>query len=380
MEKQGGPYVLRFRPRVHTADILYRSATEDHIRTDAERSVEAVATWLDEAIEHRLHEPGTARDQVLDVAVGLRSLHESDVGVDEEWHGLVEEVLVRHEVRIEDREILTIRECQRMVDVSCLLAAIAEATNVARTDLGSEVPHGVRAAVVENPRGVFAPHRECRAGCAAHDGQRFAVHGDEHVDSDALVGHENRPLLRARARTVAFDVLGVEDTFLCVMEGEGAGVLRAGEYRPHRHECLGDQDDFRSDHEAVWQPVSAVCGVQEKERVGEHADRGRQHKKLERRRIGGAILGSTGERCVFCTSGPAVGPISPRCCHCAVLHSVTGAQACRCVGSGKRRRWRFDDGENASSPATDLARATVDQPVLSMSRGARWCGGALGRL
>ena len=118
----------------------------------------------------------------MDVAVRLRSLHERDVAGGEERHRLVEEIVLRDEVGVEDREELALGDGQRVVDVAGLRAVAAQAPQVAGPELRREVADLVRAAVVEHPGEVLAPHRDRRGDGAPDDVQGFAVHGDEHVD------------------------------------------------------------------------------------------------------------------------------------------------------------------------------------------------------
>ena len=79
VQHQRGPDVLGLGVGVDAADVVDRGPPEDHVRADAERGVEVVATGLDELVEDGLHVAGAAGHHVDQVAVGLRRLDEGDV-------------------------------------------------------------------------------------------------------------------------------------------------------------------------------------------------------------------------------------------------------------------------------------------------------------
>src|SRR5664279_1243199 len=104
MESQRGPHVLAFRIGVDATDVVDRRAAEDHVRADAEGRVERVPARLYEPVEHRLHVAGAAGDEVVEVAVRLRSLYERNGCRLEEWQRLLDEARQRYEVGVEDDE------------------------------------------------------------------------------------------------------------------------------------------------------------------------------------------------------------------------------------------------------------------------------------
>ena len=138
-----------------------RSPAEHHVRADAERRVEVVAARLDELVEDRLHVAGAAGDHVVQVAVGLRRLDERDV-VASAKNGSVssQELRLRHEVGVEDAEVVALRDGQGVVDVAGLGAVVVEPAQVAAAHLVGQRPHLVRTAVVEEPGAVLARHAE----------------------------------------------------------------------------------------------------------------------------------------------------------------------------------------------------------------------------
>ena len=154
------PDVLGLGVRVDPADLVHRVAPEHHVGADAERRVEVVATGLDEAVEDGLHVARAAGDHGVQVAVGLRRLDEGHVVVGEERQDLLDELGPRHEVGVEDGEEVTLGLGQGMVDVAGLGAGTAAAAQVEAAELVGELPHAVRAAVVEEPGAVGPADRE----------------------------------------------------------------------------------------------------------------------------------------------------------------------------------------------------------------------------
>ena len=77
VQHQRRPDVLGLGVGVDAADVVDRCPPVDHVRADAEGGVEVVPARLDELVEDRLHVAGAAGDQVDQVAVGLRGLHET---------------------------------------------------------------------------------------------------------------------------------------------------------------------------------------------------------------------------------------------------------------------------------------------------------------
>ena len=117
--------------------------------------------------------------------------------------GLVEEVGLRNEVGVEDREVLALRERQGVVDVARLRAVARQPSDVVGPQLGGEIAHGIRSAVVEDPRGVLAADRQGGHGGLPNLREVFAVDGDEHVHADSLLADEHRPELGAVCEPVA---------------------------------------------------------------------------------------------------------------------------------------------------------------------------------
>ena len=162
MQEDRGPDVLRLGLGVDPADVLYGRAAEQHVGADAERRVELVAPRLDEPVENHLDEPRAPGDDVVEVAVNLRRLHEGHVRVLHERKRLVEEVGFGHEVCIEDDEELGLGHRQGVVDVAGLGPGAAEAAHVAAAEGLGQVPNLIRVPVVQDPGGVEAAH--CHGG------------------------------------------------------------------------------------------------------------------------------------------------------------------------------------------------------------------------
>ena len=207
-------------------DVVHRGPAVDHVGADAERGVEVVATGLDELVEDGLHVAGAAGDQVDQVAVRLRGLHEGDVGIDEERHGLDQELRLGHEVGVEDAEEVALGDRQGVVDVARLGAAAAEPPDVVAAELVGQRLHLVGATVVQDPGAV-----------PALDGQRggrgrpdlvdvLAVDRDEHVDGDLLAVEHDGPQLGAVGQACRLDRLLVEEQALRLVEREVPRALR----------------------------------------------------------------------------------------------------------------------------------------------------------
>ncbi|MPM66128.1 hypothetical protein SDC9_113035 [bioreactor metagenome] len=274
MQHQRGPHVFGLRLGIHAADVEHRRPAEQHIGANAEGSIEVITARLDEAVEHRLHVPGTPGDDVAHVAVGLRGLYEGHRGVHHERQGLLQELRPRHEVRVQDHEEVAFRHCQRVVDVARLGAVVGEAADVADLQAGREIAHLVGLAVVENP-GLVRPS-DCHRGFGGSpdDVDRLAVGGDQDVDFHLLPVQMQRP-----AGGIVGDVQflvgsGVVEVALRVVERERARVLHAREDRPHRHQRVKDENDLRNDHHRPWHQVPTVAGIEQEPRVGKDADRG----------------------------------------------------------------------------------------------------------
>ena len=125
VQEDRGPDVLRLGLGVDPADVLYGRAAEQHVGADAERRVELVAPWLDEPVENHLDEPRAPGDDVVEVAVDLRGLHEGHVRVLHEWDRLVEKIGFGDEIGIKNDEELSLGNGQRVVDVARLRAGAA---------------------------------------------------------------------------------------------------------------------------------------------------------------------------------------------------------------------------------------------------------------
>ena len=162
VQEDRGPDVLRLGLGVDPADVLYGRAAEQHVGADAERRVELVAPWLDEPVENHLDEPRAPGDDVVEVAVNLRRLHEGHVRVLHERKRLIKEVGFGHEVCIEDDEELGLGHRQGVVDVAGLGPGAAEAAHVAAAEGLGQVPNLIRVPVVQDPGGVEAAH--CHGG------------------------------------------------------------------------------------------------------------------------------------------------------------------------------------------------------------------------
>ncbi len=273
------PDVLRLRVRVDAVDVEHGLAPEHHVGAHAERGVEAVLAWLDEAIEDRLHVGGAlGDDRVRLVAVALGGLHERELGIDEERKRVLDEVGPGDEVRVEHREALALGERQRVVDVARLRAVRAQAADVAHADAGREVADVVAAAIVEDPGAVLAAH-VARGGRGALDHlERLAVHRDEDVHHDRAAAEQERP-----RGGVALEVRVKPGTRL--VHRERPGVLAARKDGPHRHERVEDQHQLRRQHHDVRQRVSAVVGVEQEERVREDPDGRDDDQRDEHRRL-----------------------------------------------------------------------------------------------
>ena len=125
VHEDGGPDVLRLGLGVDPADVLDRGAAEQHVGANAESGVELVAARLDEAVKDHLDEARATGDDVVEVAVDLRGLHEGHVRVLHEWDRLVEKIGFGDEIGIKNDEELSLGNGQRVVDVARLRAGAA---------------------------------------------------------------------------------------------------------------------------------------------------------------------------------------------------------------------------------------------------------------
>ena len=258
------------------ADLVHRGPPEHHVGADAERRVEVVAAGLDVLVEDRLHVARAAGDHVVQVAVGLRRLDERDRLVDEERQRVLEEVRVRHEVGVEDAEVVALRDGQGVVDVAGLGAVVVEPAQVAAAHLLGQRPHLVGTPVVEEPGAVLPAQVERGAQGAPYGLDRLAVRRHEDLDGDPLAVEPQRPPVRLVAYAAARGLAGVEEQRL---GGEVAVVPRvtgAREHRPHRQQGVDDEDGLGGDDHQPRQQVAAVGRVQQEHGVHEDAG-GRQH-------------------------------------------------------------------------------------------------------
>ena len=280
------PDVFGLGVGVHATNVVDGIPAEDNVGSHAERGVEPVASGLDEPVENGLHVSGTARDDVVQVAVGLRGLHESDLVIDEEREGLDQELAFGHEVSVEDHEVLRRAHRERVIDVARLGAVRAQPAQVAHAQLRGKVTYVVRAAVIEHPGQVLALHRpHCGNSCPDHV-DVLAVGGDEHVHGGRLVAQVQGPPLWSVRQAILGNGSGVHEARPRLVEVEFPGVARPGQNRPHGQQRLEDQDRLGQDDQRIWQPVSSTGRVQQERRVGEDADGGDQHQHHERRRVG----------------------------------------------------------------------------------------------
>ena len=297
-------------------DVVHRGPSVDHVRADAERGVEVVATGLDELVEDRLHVAGAAGDQVDQVAVGLRGLHEGDVGVDEERDGLDQELRLGHEVGVEDAEEVTLGDRQGVVDVPRLGAVGAEPADVVAAELVGQCLHLVGATVVQDPGAVLALDRH-RGGRGRPDlVEVLAVDGDEHVDVDLLAVQQDGPQLGVVGQACRLDRLLVEHQALRLVEGELPRALAAGQDGPHRQQGVRHQDHFGDDHEGVGEQISPVARLQQELCVEQDAQGGDQAEQDHHGRVRVCRLRSAGDGHVFVDSCVVVG----RTGHSATLH------------------------------------------------------------
>ncbi len=258
VQHQRGPHVLGLGVGVHAPDVVDGRPAEHDVGADAEGRVEVVPARLDEPVEHGLHVAGSAGDDRREVAVGLRGLHEGDVLADEERHRLEQEVLLGHEVGVEDGEVVALRDGQRVVDVARLGAVVRQPADVVAAQLGRELLDLVRPAVVEDPGAVPAGHPLGRGGRAPDGGHRLAVDGDEDVDEHVLAVDADRPV-----RGVAAPGHRAEQGVPGRVEGVVTRAGRTGQDGPHRDEGLADQHRLGDDDHRPRQQVAPVAGVEE---------------------------------------------------------------------------------------------------------------------
>ncbi len=316
VQHQRGPHVLGLGVGVDATDVVDRGPSVDHVRADREGGVEVVATGLDELVEDGLHVARTAGDQVDQVAVGLRGLHEGDVVVDEERHRLDQELRLRHEVGVQDDEEVTLGDGQGVVDVARLGAVGAEPADVVAADLVGQGLDVVGATVVQDPGAVLALDRQ-RGGRGCPDlVDVLAVDGDEHVDVGLLAVQQDGPELRAVGEPRGLDGLLVEHQPLGLVEGELPRALATGQDRPHRQEGVRHQDHFGDDHQGVGEQVPSVARVQQELRVEQDAQGGDQAEQDHHGRVRVCRLRSAGDGHVFVDSCVVVG----RTGHSATLH------------------------------------------------------------
>jgi len=196
-------------------------------------------------------------------------LHEGDIRLREERHGLVQEIGRRHEIRIEDDEELARCDRQRMIDVASLGAGVALAHDVGGAQFGGECADALGLAVVQNV-GVVAPvHGQCGGDRAANGVQVLAVGGDVDVDLGYLVQQMNwqRTLVAAirAGLVVGAGLVGRPvETGLRVVEAVSAGIVSARQNRPQREQHLEDDHCLGGDDDQVGNPVATIVHIKNK--------------------------------------------------------------------------------------------------------------------
>ena len=277
VQLQRGPDVLGLRLGPHATDLLDGGAAVDHVGADGEGRVEAVLARLDEPVEHRLHVAGTAGDQVVEVSVGLRGLHEGDIGFREERHRLVQEIRRGHEVRIQDDEVFTRGDRQRIVDIAGLGAGVALTNDVLGAEFGSQGADVIGLAVVEHVGDVLAVHRDCGGHGGADLVQFLTVGGDVDIDRHLGLVQVHRKLREIRARLDVL-VLRTVEPGLRIVEAISTRVVTTGKNGPQGEQRLQDDDGLGRQHDQVRNPVTAIGEVEEEGRVEQDTDGGDQHQ------------------------------------------------------------------------------------------------------
>ena len=242
-----------------------------------EGRVEAVLAGLDEPVEHGLHVARTAGDQVVQVSVGLRGLHEGDIRLREERHRLVQEIRGGHEVGVQDDEELAGGDRQRIVDIAGLGAGVALTDDVLGAQLGGQRADVIGLAVVQHVGDVLAVHRDCGGHGGADLVQFLAVGGDVDVDRHLDLVQVHRQLRQVGARRDVL-VLRTVEPGLRVVEPVAPRVVTAGQNRPQRDQRLQDDDRLGRQHHQVRDPVAAIGEVEQEGGVEQHTDGGDQHQ------------------------------------------------------------------------------------------------------
>ena len=294
VEQDGGPDVLGLGVLVDAADVGHRVAPEHHVGAHAERGVEPVLARLDQRVEDRLQVAGAAREHRVQVAVGLRTLHERDLVGGEVRHGLVEELRLGSEVRVEDDEELPLGERESVVDVARLGAGVHVAPDVLRAQLLGNRTHLVGLAVVEDEGPVPAPDGQGGRDGPPDDREVLAVRGDEHVDGGLLAVQGERPPRGRVGDALREDPGAVEQVAPRRVVGEVACVVAAGQDRPQRQQGLRDQPGLRGDHEHEGQQVAVARRPEQEAGVGQDPQCGQEHKHHQGRRAGPGRCGRGG--------------------------------------------------------------------------------------